>query len=82
MHQVLLDAAAADLPAAGVSGRQNAVTAWWELPESARYLREHLIEHLIAAGRPQVAEAVSCDLRWAGSQLEQPARSRRPLTWP
>ena len=70
MHQVLLAAAAADLPAVEAS-RQSAVTAWWELPESARYLREHLIEHLIAAGRPQDAEAVSCDLRWAGSQLEQ-----------
>ena len=35
-------------------GRQRCsgmVTAWWELPEQARYLREHLIEHMLAAGR-------------------------------
>ena len=29
------------------------VTAWWELPGHARYLRDHLIEHLLAAGRPR-----------------------------
>ena len=31
--------------------RGGVVTAWWELPESARYLWEHLIEHMLAAGR-------------------------------
>ncbi len=74
MHQVLLDAAAADLPAAAparASSGQGTVTAWWELSGRARYLRDHLIEHLLAAGRADEAEAVACDLRWAESRLDQ-----------
>ena len=70
-HQVLVDAAAVGLPtaaAAAVSG--GTVTAWWELPEAARYLREHLIEHLLAAGRVAQAEKVAADLRWAGARLQ------------
>ena len=46
------------------------VTAWWELPETARYLREHLIEHLLAAGRAGQAEEIAADLRWAGARLQ------------
>ena len=46
------------------------VTAWWELPGTARYLREHLIEHLLAAGRVDQAEEVAADLRWAGARLQ------------
>ena len=46
------------------------VTAWWELPETARYLREHLIEHLLAAGRADEAEEVAADLRWVGARLQ------------
>ena len=46
------------------------VTAWWELPGTARYLREHLIEHLLAAGRADQAEEVAADLRWAGARLQ------------
>ena len=71
LHQVLVDAAAEGLPtaaAAAVSG--GTVTAWWELPETARYLREHLIEHLLAAGRVEQAEEVAADLRWAGARLQ------------
>ena len=71
LHQVLLDAAAEGLPtaaAAAVGG--GMVTAWWELPETARYLREHLIEHLLAAGRAAQAEEVAADLRWAGARLQ------------
>jgi hypothetical protein len=36
-----------------------------------RYLRDHLIEHLCDAGRPAEAEAVACDLRWAGARVAE-----------
>ena len=71
LHQVLLDAAAEGLPtAAAAAPGGGMVTAWWELPETARYLREHLIEHLLAAGRADQAEEVAADLRWAGARLQ------------
>jgi WD40 repeat protein len=71
LHQVLLDAAAQGLAtaaAAAVGG--GVVTAWWELPATARYLREHLIEHLLAAGRADQAEEIAADLRWVGPRLQ------------
>ena len=71
LHQVLVDAAAVGLPtAAAAAAGGGTVTAWWELPEAARYLREHLIEHLLAAGRVAQAEEVAADLRWAGARLQ------------
>jgi WD40 repeat protein len=71
LHQVLLDTAA-ELASVAASGNRAArtVTPWWELPESARYLREHLIEHMLAAGRFDEAEITATDLRWAGTRLE------------
>ena len=70
LHQVLLDAAAEGLPAAAAAAGGGIVTAWWELPATARYLREHLIEHLLAARRAAEAEEVAADLRWAGARLQ------------
>ena len=71
LHQVLLDAVAQSLPtAAATAAGGGMVTAWWELPETARYLREHLIEHLLAAGCADQAEEVAADLRWVGARLE------------
>ena len=71
LHQVLLDAAAQGLPtAAAAAAGGGMVTAWWELPGTARYLREHLIEHLLAAGRVDQAEEVAADLRWVGARLQ------------
>jgi WD40 repeat protein len=71
LHGALVDAGAAGLPAVPAAGSEGGtVTAWWELPEQARYLREHLIEHLLAAGRPGEAEVVAADLRWAGMRLQ------------
>ena len=32
---------------------------------------DHLIEHLMDAGRADEAEAVACDLRWVGARLER-----------
>jgi WD40 repeat protein len=69
LHQVLLDAAAATLPAAAALAGTDAVTAWWDLPGQARYLQEHLIEHMLAAGRPGQAEETAVDLRWVDARL-------------
>ena len=56
--------------AAAAAAGGGKVTAWWELPGTARYLREHLIEHLLAAGRAGQAEELAADLRWAGARLQ------------
>ncbi|WP_410790641.1 NB-ARC domain-containing protein [Kribbella sp. C-35] len=73
LHQTLLDAAGAGLlghRAGDNTVDQNGV-AWWQLPDSARYLREHLIEHLLGADRAADAEAVATDLRWVCARLEE-----------
>jgi WD40 repeat protein len=59
-----LPTAAAAAPGGGT------VTAWWELRETARYPWEHLIEHMLAAGRADLAEELTADLRWAGARLQ------------
>jgi WD40 repeat protein len=69
LHEMLLDSAAAGLPRAPTAGGAGDVTAWWELPQQERYLRDHLIEHLLAAGRRQQAEQASADLRWIDARL-------------
>jgi WD40 repeat protein len=73
LNGVLLDAAAAGLPAAVAldSDEYSARVAWWELGEQDRYLWDHLIEHLREAQRIDEAEAVACDLRWVGARLER-----------
>ncbi len=73
-NRALIATAAADLPSAAAidaSRGQGTVTAWWQLPEQAPYMRDHLIEHMLAAEHQHDAEAVACDLRWVGSRLEQ-----------
>ncbi|GGR51334.1 hypothetical protein GCM10010168_82710 [Actinoplanes ianthinogenes] len=40
-------------------------TAWWRLPGDEGYLREHLIDHLLDAGRRTEATQLVTDLRWA-----------------
>ncbi|MDG4834203.1 NB-ARC domain-containing protein [Solwaraspora sp. WMMD1047] len=75
LHRTFLEAAAAGLPvvtpAVSVEGGARRVHGWWDLPDSARYLSDHLIEHLLAAGRTADAEAIATDLRWVGKRLEQ-----------
>src|SRR6185437_12327088 len=68
LHQVLLDTAAKTLPAADAAGH-GTVTAWWDLPGQARYLREHLIRHMLGAGRSGQAEDTAADLRWVDARL-------------
>jgi WD40 repeat protein len=55
-------------PPGGMAGYPELVS-WWALED--RYLLDHLIEHLCDAGRPGEAEAVACDLRWAGARLQR-----------
>ncbi|MFC8075594.1 NB-ARC domain-containing protein [Streptomyces sp. NPDC057307] len=71
VHARLVDAVADDLPAAGplAASAPDPGRAWWELREG--YLLDHLIEHLLAAGPPEFAEAVASDLRWVETRLAQ-----------
>jgi hypothetical protein len=76
LNGTLLDAVATDLPPAShlqldLADRYLSQVAWWELGEHGRYVWDHLIEHLLDARRPTEAEAVACDLRWAGARLER-----------
>ena len=70
---MLLDAVAADLPAASPLDPAGCPVrvAWWELGHEDRYMWDHLIEHLLDAGRPGDADAVAGDLRWVGARLER-----------
>ncbi|MEV6303486.1 WD40 repeat domain-containing protein [Actinoplanes sp. NPDC051861] len=43
---------------------------WWVLPESSRYLWDHLVEHLIAAGDRDGAGELAVDLRWVAASLQ------------
>ena len=71
LHRALLRCAATGLPAASPGSGEVTVTAWWELPERPRYLRDHLIEHLIAGHDTQRAELAATDLRWIAARLQQ-----------
>ncbi|WP_409497007.1 hypothetical protein [Amycolatopsis sp. cmx-11-12] len=77
LNRVLVEAVAGGLPTAPVLpssdgfGEVAERTAWWELDGSARYLADHLVEHLLAAERDGDAEAVVSDLRWVASRLRQ-----------
>ncbi|WP_052398034.1 WD40 repeat domain-containing protein [Streptomyces sp. NRRL F-5123] len=68
-NAVLVDAAAAGLPPAPPQpGTDPAVgRAWWQMPDG--YLADHLVTHLLDAGRPVQAEAVATDLRWIAWRL-------------
>jgi WD40 repeat protein len=83
IHQQLLDAVAADLGRLPAAASGDMVVAWWQLPERARYLREHLVEHLWGAGRAAEAEALAVDLRWVQSRLQEvgPAGPFADLAW-
>jgi WD40 repeat protein len=70
LHQILLDTVAVSLPAAAAVPGPGTVTAWWELPEQARYLREHLIEHMLAAGHEDEAGQTATDMRWVDARLQ------------
>ena len=70
LNGVLIDAVAADLPTADALDTVGSMrVAWWALGSGERYMQDHLIEHLIAAGRRDDAEMVAGDLRWVGARL-------------
>jgi hypothetical protein len=71
LHSVLLDAAAAGLPASDALGTRGKPvrTAWWGLGQADRYLLDHLIEHLLGADRSIEAGDVASDLRWVAARL-------------
>ena len=73
LNRMLLDSTAKDLRAAApLDPALPAVrVAWWKLSQEDRYLWDHLIEHLLDAGRFGDAVAVACDLRWVGARLER-----------
>jgi WD domain, G-beta repeat/APAF-1 helical domain len=73
LNELLLETAAPGLPGAGeLAGHAKAARmAWWELGHDDRYLRDHLISHLLQAGRLAEAESVACDLRWVGARVQE-----------
>ena len=73
LNEVLLETASVGLPAAsGLAGNARAAqVAWWELGHGDRYMQDHLIGHLMEAGRLAEAESVACDLRWAGLRVRE-----------
>ncbi|WP_322741158.1 NB-ARC domain-containing protein [Streptomyces hygroscopicus] len=66
VNTALLDAIAAALPHAHSPGIR---AAWWQTTDG--YLLDHLIEHLLDAGRAAEAEAVASDPRWVQARLRQ-----------
>ncbi|MFI9810229.1 NB-ARC domain-containing protein [Streptomyces sp. NPDC052301] len=73
LHRLLVDAAAADVPAADPQpgGGRGPRHAWWQMADG--YLADHLISHLLGADRTAEAEALAVDLRWIEWRLDQRA---------
>ncbi|MFF3691471.1 NB-ARC domain-containing protein [Streptomyces sp. NPDC002187] len=71
INSLLIDAIAATLPPAQplAATTPDPERAWWQLQDG--YLLDHLIDHLLAAGRTTFAEAVAGDLRWVETRLTQ-----------
>ncbi|WP_180304050.1 NB-ARC domain-containing protein [Streptomyces sp. JV178] len=66
LNGTLVDAAATTLEPADHTETR---VAWWQLSDG--YLRDHLIGHLMDAGRAAEAETVASDLRWVRARLHQ-----------
>jgi len=85
LNATLLEAvAAARRTVAGMPGflaAGPAEVAWWELGDGDRYMWDHLIEHMLEAGRADDAASLATDLRWVGARLERfgPAASAGDL---
>ncbi|MFI7683061.1 NB-ARC domain-containing protein [Streptomyces griseoaurantiacus] len=81
-HAALVDAVEADLPPASqlTPSASGPGAAWWELTDG--YMLDHAISHLLAAGRPALAEAVAGDIRWVETRMNQrgPLAAWRDLT--
>ena len=73
LNGILLDTLAVDLPLTSAldAGYKSEQVMWWQLPDSDRYLWDHLIEHLLDAGRATDAEMLAGDLRWAEVRVQR-----------
>ncbi|WNM33421.1 NB-ARC domain-containing protein [Streptomyces sp. Li-HN-5-11] len=71
LNALMVDAVAATLPVAQPlgPGAPEPGRAWWQTQDG--YLLDHLVSHLLAAGRTTTAEAVAGDLRWVEARLVQ-----------
>ena len=71
VNGLVIDAVAATLPTAQplAAAQPHPERAWWMLQDG--YLLDHLIDHLLAADRITLAEAVAGDLRWVEVRLIQ-----------
>ncbi|WP_157180373.1 NB-ARC domain-containing protein [Protofrankia coriariae] len=71
LNEALVDAVEAGLPAAEplAPSAPRPPAAWWKLTDG--YLLDHAIDHLLAAGRTDQAEALASDLRWVETRLCQ-----------
>lgn len=66
----LLDALAGDLPSCTPTGPvAHPSRQWWQIQDD--YLLDHLVEHLVDAGRRGEAQALAGDLRWVRARLHQ-----------
>ncbi|MEV0192232.1 NB-ARC domain-containing protein [Kitasatospora purpeofusca] len=67
----LVEAVTADLaPALPLApGTPDPGHAWWDT--TIGYILDHAVEHLLAAGLPDTAEALASDLRWIDRRLHQ-----------
>ncbi|WP_370948839.1 NB-ARC domain-containing protein [Amycolatopsis sp. cg5] len=74
LNSVFLDEVALGLPTVRTSSRRLS-TAWWKVPRLPQYLADHLIFHLLEAGRDTEAEALAIDFRWVEMRLEQAGTS-------
>lgn len=81
LNGLLLTAVAASLPAATPPGVEDGAptVVWWKLGIDDKYLRGHLIWHLLESGQGPEAEAMACDLQWAGARLASRDPPRSPL---
>ncbi|MBE8475546.1 NB-ARC domain-containing protein [Streptomyces justiciae] len=71
LNGLLVDAVAATLPATRplTPTAPDPERAWWQLEDG--YLLDHLLDHLITAGRVVSAEATAGDVRWVEARLAQ-----------
>ncbi|MCI4061086.1 NB-ARC domain-containing protein [Micromonospora sp. R77] len=72
LNKTLVEAVAQRLPrvaAAAADSSSRIRIAWWELKREDRYLWDHLITHLVAAGRADEGEELAGNLVWAGQRL-------------
>jgi WD40 repeat protein len=71
VNGAFLDEVAGALPAAVslAPGVPTAGRRWWLLGSADRYLWEHLVSHLVDAGRAPEAEALAGDPRWVVARL-------------